>query len=113
MSTPARPAQPALLTITGALVLQGTSNVNIDLLVAGQDRLVVTGAGTLAGTLNVSREGAYVPGIGSFIEIMSYSSQSASFGGTTGVGVGFNGDRQFSINTGDASKFRLEVTAFP
>ncbi|MSR19877.1 MAG: hypothetical protein EXR91_02720 [Gemmatimonadetes bacterium] len=87
------------LQITGSLVTNGVVNLEIGGLTAGTlyDRLAVTGAVTLGGTLNIGLINAFVPTIGDAFTVMTYASRSGSFTtpnlpvipiGTWGVGTG-------------------------
>ncbi|MHC4463742.1 MAG: LEPR-XLL domain-containing protein, partial [Planctomycetota bacterium] len=48
------------------------------------DRVTVTGAATLGGTMNISRLGGYVPQAGALFEVITYASASGDFADYTG-----------------------------
>jgi hypothetical protein len=87
---PGTAGTPGVLTITGALALTGTSNVNIDILGAsvgsGYDQLAISGALTIAGALNLDR-GTFDPTIPTTFPVITYGSLvSGDFDPVTGTG---------------------------
>ncbi|MGH7568263.1 MAG: beta strand repeat-containing protein [Gemmatimonadales bacterium] len=75
---------PGLLQVTGAVPMSGTAALNIELggLAADtlHDQLAVSGAATLAGTLNVTLIGGFTPSIGNNFTILTAGSLSGTFG---------------------------------
>ena len=87
---PGAAGTPGVLTVTGPLTLTGTSNVNIDILGAavgtGYDQLVVSGALTIAGALNLDR-GTFDPTIPTTFPVITYASfADGPFSPITGTG---------------------------
>jgi hypothetical protein len=87
ISPGAAPAAAGTLTIWGSYTQGAGGSVKIEL--GGSttgtqyDRLVVNGAATLAGTLNVSAINGYVPPADSQYTVLTYQSHSGSFGSVT------------------------------
>jgi len=117
---PGAPGVPGLLTITGSLTLQSTSSVNVDIdgytVGSGYDRLAVSGNVTLGGTLNLNRDVAFIPDIGTVFSVMTYGSRT--------VGIDFattNGEDPFPVaapdrrlNAGPATtSYNATVEAYP
>ncbi|MBL8414140.1 MAG: hypothetical protein JNM42_06865, partial [Propionivibrio sp.] len=77
---------PGAVTITGNLNLGAASVLNIELgglaQGTGYDWINVLGTANLAGTLNVSSYGAYIPAAGSSYSFMSFGSSTGSFAST-------------------------------
>ncbi|MBL0168804.1 MAG: hypothetical protein IPP85_17545 [Propionivibrio sp.] len=77
---------PGAITITGNLNLGAASVLNIELgglaQGTGYDWINVLGTANLAGTLNVSSYGAYIPAAGSSYSFMSFGSSSGNFAST-------------------------------
>ena len=103
----------------GTLALQGTSTVDIDVnglaVGTGYDQLRVTGAVTLAGTLNVVRDPAFVPALLATFDIITHGSSSGLFALQNGVFDPFpvfNPDRQF-FSSQLATTYQLDVQSFP
>ncbi len=110
---------PHTLDIVGTLALQGTSTVDIDVnglaVGTGYDQLRVTGAVTLAGTLNVVRDPAFVPALLATFDIITHGSSSGLFALQNGVFDPFpvsNPDRQF-FSSQLATTYQLDVQSFP
>jgi hypothetical protein len=81
------------ITVSGALTIDPTGTVNIDLggTGAGQfGEINVTGAATLAGTLNVSLVNGYQPVSGDSIKIMTFASETGQFGTVNGTDISTN-----------------------
>ena len=77
---------PGSLNITGNLNLSAGSTTNIELggtaPGTGYDTIAVSGTANLAGTLNVTSYGGYVPAAGSSYNFMSFGSSTGAFGST-------------------------------
>jgi hypothetical protein len=73
-------------------------------------RLVVSGAATFAGTLNVSLASGYSPNIGDQFAIVTFASKTGSFSGANGFNIG-NG-KEFSLAQ-NPTNFTLSVISAP
>jgi hypothetical protein len=75
------PSGAGQLSITGSLSNSGTINIDLGGLGAGTsyDRIAVSGAVTLGGTLNVSLLPGYTPVTGNAFGVMTYGSVSGDF----------------------------------
>jgi hypothetical protein len=116
---PGASGTPGVLTIAGNLVLQGTSNINLDIddyaLGTGYDRLVISGSLTLdgcgsgsCGTLNLLRDPLFVPDEGSIFSVITYSSHTGAFATETGTAPFNGGTRQF-VTSANATSFDVET----
>ena len=78
---------PGLLTISGAYTQASTGTLNIELggTTAGStyDKISVTGAATLAGTLNLDLVNDFIPTVGQTFNILTYGSKSGTFSSIT------------------------------
>jgi hypothetical protein len=101
---------------TGTLQVNGTYQqtaagaLNVDLggTAAGQfDRLQVTGAATLGGTLNVSLVGGFLPAVGNTFEILVFASRTSDFATVTGLSLPNGNTLQYSP---EATRARLITT---
>jgi hypothetical protein len=101
---------------TGTLQVNGTYqqtaagalNVGLGGTAAGQfDRLQVTGAVTLGGTLNVSLIGGFLPSVGSTFEILTFASRTSDFATVTGLSLPNGNTLQYSP---EATRIRLITT---
>ncbi|MBI5711486.1 MAG: hypothetical protein HZC42_14465, partial [Candidatus Eisenbacteria bacterium] len=83
---------PGILSIIGAAPLGSSSTINIELGGAtagtGYDRLAVSGAIALDGTLNISLINSFVPTPGQSFQVMTFASRSGGFAGITGLSLG-------------------------
>jgi hypothetical protein len=89
------------LTIQGNLTLSSTSVISMEVLgpAAQQDRIVVSGAATLAGTLLVQFANGYVPQEGDQFAFIQAGSTSGSFGKVTVTGL----PPAFQVSIGSAN----------
>lgn len=90
------------LTIEGHLMLSSTSVISLEVLgpaAAQQDRIVVSGTATLAGTLLVQFANGYVPAEGDQFAFIQAGSTSGSFGTVTVTGL----PSGFKIGVGSAN----------
>lgn len=82
-------ASPGTLTITGTCTQTTNGILNIELggtsVGTGFDRLAVSGAATLGGTLNVVLTDGFVPAVGNTFPIMTYASRSGDFATKNGL----------------------------
>jgi hypothetical protein len=101
---------------TGTLQVNGTYqqtaagalNVGLGGTAAGQfDRLQVTGAATLGGTLNVSLVGGFLPAVGNTFEILVFASRTSDFATVTGLSLPNGNSLQYSP---EATRVRLITT---
>ncbi len=103
-------ASPGILTISGSYTQTSTGSINLE--VGGatpgsqHDRLVVTGAATLNGTVNVQLINGYQPAQGSSFQVMSFGSRSGSFASYNGMSI--HEDLRL---TGSLSSTSLTLTA--
>ncbi len=93
-------AAPGTLTISGSYT-QGsagslTAQIGGAAVGTGYDRLAVSGAVTLAGTLNLTQINSYDPAIGTLFDIITYGSRSGTFTTVTGAAIG--GGKQFTVS---------------
>ncbi|HYC50739.1 MAG TPA: hypothetical protein VEB19_06510 [Gemmatimonadaceae bacterium] len=83
---------PGLLSFTGALPLQASSRVNIELggttAETGYDVVAVSGAVTFAGTLDVSVINGYTPVAGDSLTVIRYASHTGTFDTVVGLALG-------------------------
>ena len=96
--SPGTATAPGTLTINGNLVLAPTSQLPMDLFgsgstPAGSDKLVVNGATTLGGSLNVSLASGYTPPVGFSADLGTASDFAGSSGSfsSTSLPPGFTG----------------------
>jgi len=95
--------------VSGNLTLTGALNVGLGGTAAGQfDRIQVTGAATLGGTLNVSLVGGFLPAIGDTFEILTFASRTGDFATVTGLALPNGNTLQYSP---EATRIRLITTA--
>ena len=67
----------------------GALNIEINGTAVSQfDKLVVSGAATLAGTLNVTRPTNFIPSPGNMFPIMAFASRTGQFATTNGLIIG-------------------------
>ena len=103
-------ASPGTLTINGNYTQLPTAVLNIEIggLTAGSqfDRLIVTGAATLNGTLRVTRVNGFQPGAGNSFQVMTFASRSGNFSNLNGSTI--NEDLAF---TGTATNTSDTLTA--
>jgi hypothetical protein len=101
---------------TGTLQVNGTYqqtaagvlNVGLGGTAAGQfDRLQITGAATLGGTLNVALVGAFLPAVGNTFEILTFASRTSDFATVTGLSLPNGNTLQYSP---EATRVRLITT---
>jgi hypothetical protein len=101
---------------TGTLQVNGTYqqtaagvlNVGLGGTAAGQsDRLQITGAATLGGTLNVTLVGGFLPAVGSTFEILTFASRTSDFATVTGLSLPNGNTFQYSP---EATRVRLITT---
>jgi hypothetical protein len=79
-----------LLTINGNYTQTATGSLNIELggTVAGSsDQLVVSGAATLGGALNVATIGSFTPALGNTFQVMTFGSSSGNFNTYNGTNL--------------------------
>jgi hypothetical protein len=85
-------SQPGTLTINGNFTQTsaGVTNVQIGGTSAGTgyDQLVISGATSLNGVLNVSLINSFAPVVGQSFQILSFSSRSGTFSSVTGTSIG-------------------------
>ena len=96
-------APTGTLQVTGTYqqTAAGALNVGLGGTAAGQfDRLQITGAATLAGTLNVSLVGGFLPAVGNTFEILTFASRTGDFATVTGL----------SLPNGNTLQYSPEVT---
>jgi autotransporter-associated beta strand protein len=72
------------LTVQGDLTMSASSTLELDIALFGQDFLDVTGAATLAGTIDVTKLGSFTPDTGSQYTLLSAAE------GITDLGVSYN-----------------------
>ncbi len=85
---PAGPAAAGILTISGAYTQGSTASLGIELAgtSAGQyDRLVVSGAATLAGTLDIALIDSFSLTNGNAFQVLTYGSQTGDFTTVNGL----------------------------
>ena len=89
----------------------GTLEVNITS--GGFDSFAVTEAAILDGTVNVSLEGGFDPGMGTTYEIMTVNSLTVvgTFASETGMAIG--GGKKFVTDYSDPKKVVLEIVPDP
>ena len=75
------PGAAGTLSLLGSLTNSGTVSLDLGGLTAGSqyDLLTISGAANLAGTLDVTTFGGFVPTIGNTFTVMTYASRSGSF----------------------------------
>ena len=81
-------APTGTLQVTGTYLqtAAGTLKVGLGGAGAGQfDRLQITGAATLGGTLDVGLVGGFLPAVGNTFEILTFASRTGDFGTITGL----------------------------
>jgi hypothetical protein len=82
-------ASPGKLMVTGNLVLNAASVVNIELAgttpTSGFDWIEVGGTATLAGTLNVSQIGGFSAPAGSSFPVLQFASSTGAFSASSSV----------------------------
>ncbi|MGD0517878.1 MAG: PEP-CTERM sorting domain-containing protein [Thermoguttaceae bacterium] len=105
-------AAPGLLTVSGAFTQTSTGTLNIELggTTAGStyDKISVTGAATLAGTLNLDLVNGFTPTVGETFDIITCSSQSGTFSALTSSTSGLIYKATYS-----SSLVELTITAVP
>jgi IPT/TIG domain/G8 domain len=83
---------PGKVTITGNYTQGATGSLKIELggLTAGTqfDQLAISGAATLAGTLNLSLINSFAPSIGNSFQILTFASKTGTFGTVNGTTQG-------------------------
>jgi hypothetical protein len=103
-------ASPGLLSITGTYSqsASGTFHLEIGGSIAGSDfdRLVVSGATSLAGTLNVSKVSGACTETGSSYEFMTFASRAGDFTVKNGLNPGAG---QTYVTVPTATNYRLNV----
>jgi hypothetical protein len=96
-------------TANSGLSLAGAGDVSVDIGSATDFGVInVTGAATLAGTLNINLTNAFVPTVGQMFTIMNFDSTSGAFATVNGTDI--NGSLEFSVNVG-ATDITLAVVA--
>ncbi len=79
-------SSPGILTIDGNFTQSGTGALNMELGGAdagtGYDRLAISGAASLGGTLNVSLTNGYTPAPGTVYVLLTHGSRSGAFAST-------------------------------
>jgi hypothetical protein len=103
-------APTGTLQVNGAYqqTAAGALNVGLGGTAAGQfDRLQVTGAATLGGTLNVSLVGGFLPAVGNTFEILVFASRTSDFATVTGLSLPNGNTLQYSP---EATRARLITT---
>jgi|GEM_PF-3879867 len=105
---------PGTLTITGnyTQTAAGTLRAQIGGTIAGTgyDRLAVSGAATLAGTLDLALINAFSPAIGNAFEVLAFASRTGTFTSVTGTAIG--GGKAFSPAY-SATRVTINTVAFP
>jgi membrane-associated phospholipid phosphatase len=103
--SPGGDGSPGKVTITGtyAQTSAGTLNIDVGGPAAGSqfDQLVVTGAATLDGTVNISLINGYAPAPGTTFQFLSYASHTGSF--ATVVDTNIHDTVGFDLTYGAAS----------
>jgi hypothetical protein len=83
---------PGLLTASGNFTQTATGSLALDLggttAVSEHDRLVVSGASSLSGTIAINLIGGFMPSLGQSFSVLGYASNSGAFTGCTGCGLG-------------------------
>jgi hypothetical protein len=84
--------QPGTLTINGKFTQNSTGVTNVQIggtsAGTGYDQLVISGAASLNGVLNVSLINSFAPTVGQSFQILSFSSRSGTFSSVTGTSIG-------------------------
>ena len=76
------------LTIAGTLTQTATGVVNVKIAAPSQfDTIAVTGAATLAGTLNISLVNNFTPSAGQSYKVLTFASSSGDFATITGMPI--------------------------
>ena len=93
---------PGTLTLTGTYTqgAGGTLNIELGGLTPGTqyDRLAVSGAATLNGTLNVSLISHFFPDLGNTFQVLTYASHTGDFTTKNGLAIGMG--RQLDTTAG-------------
>jgi 2-hydroxy-3-keto-5-methylthiopentenyl-1-phosphate phosphatase len=92
-SSAVRPGlSPGVLNVSGNYTQNSASSFNVELggltPGTGHDQLNVAGVATLAGTLNVSLVGGFMPSPGDTFTVMTFASQSGTFSTVNGLSLG-------------------------
>jgi hypothetical protein len=107
-------AKTGVLTITGAYTQNpaGALDINIAGTTPGKqfDRLAVTGAASLSGTLNIGLLNGFVPAVGSVFGILTASSVSGRFATVNGASI--NSSEHFVVKY-NANNVTLHVVTGP
>ena len=84
----------------------GAASIDVDS--AAVDRVAVSGAAVLDGTLNLSRLNGFIPPIGAAFDILTFTSRTGTFSAVNGASIG-NGTK-FQVNY---STTKVTLTVVP
>ncbi|HEV2489791.1 MAG TPA: hypothetical protein VGT03_08280 [Candidatus Acidoferrales bacterium] len=97
-------------TATGKLIVNGTYTQNstgaLDIRIASalkSSQIVVSGAATLGGTLNISRPTSFIPAMNAKFKILTCSSRTNMFSTVNGAGINTTEHFQVQYNLGDVT----------
>lgn len=83
---------PGTLTISGTYTQTGSGVLNVQIggTTAGSqyDRLAISGAASLAGTLNLSLINSFIPAVGNAFDVLTFGSRTGTFTTVTGTDIG-------------------------